>query len=190
MQIEKRIRRVHGHGIRKGAFLDRSVPRAIFLLVLIVCVYGICLAGALYLGTCPVDYAVFQYAAKAVLNGESPYTVVITNANTGLSYGFYNPPWLLPFLFPLAFLSRPFGMAYLWCGAFVVYGGLLYKARARALPAALVLTSAPMVLDLYYGQINFLVWLGLLLPRNIGLLFLALKPQIGFGVGVYWLIDE
>ena len=150
--------------------------------------FALCTSCAWYLDYCPVDFAVFRAATQVALCGENPYNVSIQNGYTGLFYSFYNPPWIIPFLIPFTILPERYGLALLWCCTLIIYAYLVFNTKPTKQTILLVFTSAPMILDLYYGQINFLVWLGLLLPPPIGLLFLALKPQIGFGVMIYWIV--
>jgi len=158
------------------------------IFVILVCtalLFTLCVSCARYLDYCPVDFAVFRTATRVALRGGNPYDVSIRNGYTGLFYSFYNPPWIIPFLVPFTILPERYGLALLWCCTFITYAYLVFNTKPTKQTILLIFTSAPMILDLYYGQINFLVWLGLLLPPPIGLLFLALKPQIGFGVILY-----
>ena len=42
--------------------------------------------------------------------------------------------------------------------------------------------------SIVYGNLDFLVVLGIILPSPLGLFFVLSKPQAGAGIAIYWLI--
>jgi hypothetical protein len=52
-----------------------------------------------------------------------------------------------------------------------------------------IFLGSPVVIGcLFEGNIEWLALLGVVLPPQIGLIFLAAKPQFGLGLALYWLI--
>lgn len=119
----------------------------------------------------------FLPAARALLRGQSPYTVP----------GFYSPPWaLLPFV-PLAWLPDRWAV-----GAFALLLVLACLVLARWLgvawwASAAFLLSAPVVFSVWTCNVDALVLLALLLPPKWGLLVALCKPQVGAALALYWL---
>jgi hypothetical protein len=69
---------------------------------------------------------------------------------------------------------------------------LLLVVRQQGLNAwraATFLLSFPVLWSVVVGNLEWLVFLGLLLPPRWGILFLMIKPQVGIGVVIYWLIE-
>ena len=147
---------------------------------LFVGVTSVLLLIAAYLTTQSQDWPyIFRPAAALFVTGHSPYVV----------HGFYNPPWVLPLLVPLAALPERLGAAML---GIVNLAAHLYLARKfganRVTLAAFILT--PHVLYAFIvPNLDFLVPLGLLLPARWGLLLVFVKQQLGAGMALYWLIE-
>lgn len=121
----------------------------------------------------------FRPATFYWLRGGSPYDI----------YSFYNPPWLLILLTPFALMPERIG-SILICGMGIVsYAILLRKLNANLLTTTVFLFSPPVLQDLLTSNINWLVLLGYLMPPSIGLFFVLLKPQVGFAVAIYWLVE-
>lgn len=157
--------------------------KVMIIVALGIILFALCVYVADYI---PVDFAILRGATRAALTGGDPYSVQLYTP-AGFPLRFYNPPWILPLLIPFTVLPVRYGIALMWWCAIVTYGALLYGKPKSAM--FLVLTSAPVVSELYYGQVAWLAWLGLLLPRPAGLLLLMLKPQIGFTVAAFWVIE-
>jgi hypothetical protein len=113
----------------------------------------------------------FQPVARALLAGQSPYTVK----------GFYNPAWAAFPLVPLAWL--PTNVA-----SFIIRGANLlgFVAVARYMGCSpvgriAVLLSPPVIFSLVTGGFGGVVLLGLTMTPWLGALFLAVKPQLTIG---------
>jgi hypothetical protein len=122
------------------------------------------------------DWVIFIRAARALLAGVNPYTL-----GTG-PQGFYNPIWTLIIFIPFTWL--PDGEPQFW--AFQSANIIMLILLVRRLHPRMMIPSALLILfsagyfGIYtYGNIDNFVWLGLLFPAPIGLLFLLMKPQIG-----------
>lgn len=124
-------------------------------------------------------YTVFRPACLAFLSGRSPYTVE----------GFFNPPWTLFPLIPFALLPENVGRTLLIFVGFAAYlsiGHLLGGSRGAILA---VLLSPPVMHGMLVGNIDWLPLLGVVMPPQIGLFFVSMKPQIGFAIVIFWLVE-
>lgn len=120
----------------------------------------------------------YRPAALAVLHGQSPYTVEI----------YYAAPWAAWLLIPIAVLPTPLGQMLIFLAGVTAYVFILRRLNAPPASMLLFLSSAAVIGCLINGNIEWLALLGAVLPPPIGLIFLAIKPQVGFGLGVYWLV--
>ena len=121
-----------------------------------------------------IDWDVyFLPAVRALLNG--------TVAPEPIS----NPPWVLAPLIPFAVLPYEVGRVLLFIAALVAF--LLVARRFGAgRVGMLALLLSPFVLNsIAWGNVEWLAILGLVMPPPIGLLFLALKPQLTFVLMAY-----
>lgn len=125
----------------------------------------------------------YRPAALAMARGESPYSVDI----------YYAAPWGAALLIPFALL--PYGL-----GRFLLF--LVSIASFAAVPIALqrpetgirvsppvfvlFMTSAAVVGCLNNGNIEFLPLLAVICPPWLGLILLAIKPQVGVGLAIFW----
>jgi hypothetical protein len=126
----------------------------------------------------------YRPAALALLQGKDPYAVdVAPNAP------FFAAPWGLLPLIPLAVLPLHVGRALL---IFISLVALAYSARklgARPVALAAFLVAPPVVHCLLNANIEWIPLLGFVLPPQLGLFFIAVKPQTGFAVAIFWLIE-
>ncbi len=145
---------------------------SVLMLVLIV-------LGSFYLPL-GIDWRdTYRPATLALLSGKSPYSVDI----------FFSAPWsLIPFI-PLALLPVNIGRAILLLIGMGSFAFTAYKLGAKPLALIAFLLSPPVIHCLLNSNIEWLPLLGLIMPPQIGLFFIAIKPQIGIGVGLFWLIE-
>lgn len=127
-----------------------------------------------------IDWPTYRSAALALFAGRSPYDVLT----------FYNPPWVLILLIPLAVLPERIGGAILFILNLVAFTLLAYKYGANLKRLPIFILSLPVIFTLYSAQIDGILLLGLLLPRWLGLFLLLAKPQIGIGIAIIWFIEE
>jgi len=120
----------------------------------------------------------YQPAALAVLHGQSPYVVEI----------YYAAPWAAWAMVPFAVLPYQLGRLITFLVGLGAFGYIAWRLGAKPLVMVLFLCSAAVVGCLNNGNIEWMPLLGIVLPPQIGLIFLAVKPQVGVGLGVYWLI--
>lgn len=139
-------------------------------------------SGPQYLG---IDYlCVFRPAVINLLHFQTPYT--------GL---YYNPPWILLVLAPLALLSPSLGasaLAVISLLAFAVAFAVLRRRSAEAPRWITRVAMAFLILNPFLwtvarqGNLDWLVALGAVLPPQIGLFLVFTKPQAGIAIGIFW----
>ena len=122
------------------------------------------------------DY--FLPATKVALAGGNPYSIE----------GFYNPPWTLLVIAPIAWLPGQMAQAAFLSTALFVTGFALYRLGIKALSATMIMLSLPAISMVAFGNLEWLVLLGLLMPPWLGLFLVLIKPQVGIGVLLYWVI--
>jgi hypothetical protein len=123
-------------------------------------------------------YGTYDAAGRGIFDGRSPYEQPL----------FVNPPWavlvLLPFVvFPPA-LAR--GLILVCSLAALIY--VAWRFRAPKLAMIALMLSPTAIGSLLAANLDAVVLLGVFLPPVWGLLLLMIKPQIGVGVAVYYLI--
>jgi hypothetical protein len=70
----------------------------------------------------------------------------------------------------------------------IAFGLVARRAGATPVTLILFLCSAGVVGCLHNGNIEWLPLLGLLCPPSLGLILLAIKPQVGLGLGLFWAV--
>lgn len=127
-----------------------------------------------------VDWSTaFRPAALQFLAGKSPYTIE----------GFFNPPWALLPLLPFALLPENIGRALLIIVALLAFIFTGYRMGGNQWSILAVLLSPPLMHGILNGNIDWLALLGLVMPPQIGLFFVSIKPQIGIAVILFWLVE-
>jgi hypothetical protein len=118
----------------------------------------------------------FYLAAQEVLHGRSPYNVI----------NFLNVPWTLIPLLPLALLPVRIGSAAIFVLSLAIFIYVAYRLGARGIWIVIFLMAPPVIHSLYLGNIDALSLLGFVLPPQIGLFFVLIKPQIGLVMAIFW----
>ena len=127
-----------------------------------------------------VDWSeTFRDTGQALYHGKSPYTIV----------GFRYPPWTALAMLPFAWLPEAAGRAAFLLASLLAFLIVPIKLKARPVTAALYLLSPPVLHCLLNANIDWLVLLGFILPPQIGLFFVLIKPQTGFAVALFWLVE-
>ena len=146
---------------------------AIVFLIIVVLVYQI---KPLY----AYDFRTYFYpASRLFIVGQNPYAVD----------GFYNPPWLLIAMIPFALLPEQWAQAVFLSTAMCTFLLVCAKLRLGRLSTLAFLLSFPTIYSLLYGNLEWLVLLGLLLPPQIGVFLVLIKPHVGLGIFLYWVIQ-
>lgn len=121
----------------------------------------------------------YRPASLALLSGRSPFS----------EDSFFAPPWAVVPLLPLALLPENLGRGALFVVSLLVFALAAYRLRA-ALPALTAfLLSPPVMHCLLNANIEWLPLIGFTLPPWLGLFFVTMKPQSGFIVVLFWLVE-
>jgi hypothetical protein len=149
--------------------------------ILLLCLLGVAitLASAVYLPE-GIDWRdTYRPAALALLSGQSPYSIDI----------FFAAPWALFPLLPFALLPENLGRGILFLVGLIAYGYTAYKLGAKPVALVAFLASPPVMHGLLNSNIEWLPLLGFVMPPQIGLFFISIKPQIGSVVAIFWLVE-
>lgn len=157
---------------------DFSSPilRAVILAV------GLIILTAVMSSTLPpaIDWhETFRPAAREALAGRSPFNVE----------GFLYAPWAILPILPLALLPENIGRALVLLFSIAALAFTAHKLNAKPITLGLFLISPPVIHGLLNGNIDWLTVIGFILPPQIGLFFIVIKPQIGAAVGIFWAIE-
>lgn len=152
-----------------------------FRLLFALCVLG-ALAVALLIPYLPVGidwHLTYRPVTLGLLSGQNPY----------LNETFFNPPWVILPLIPVAVLPEATGRAVFFVVSIV--GLALAGKRLGATPIgiAALLLSPPSLHGLLNANIDWMPLLGMTLPPRWGLLLVLVKPQVGAFVAAYWLYE-
>lgn len=122
----------------------------------------------------------FRKASIELLKGNSPYHDTF----------FFNPPWTLLPLLPIALLSPALGSAVMYVLNFFCYLFVALKLRTNILLVIIFVLFSGMMLNSNNGNIEGILALGFILPPQIGLFFVLAKPQMGIAVAVFWAVES
>ena len=117
---------------------------------------------------------------EKLVSGENPYDIPT----------FENPPWVLLFIAPIAWLPPVLSRAVL---AFVsiVSVVLVFSKLTDDFVLAVIIATSPPAVHLYIaGNIDWLILLGYISPPVLGALLVSIKPQMSIGLFVYWLYKK
>lgn len=119
----------------------------------------------------------FYPAARAVLDGKSPYLVPTLR----------NAPWTILLILPFALFSETAGGILFFIVSFGLYAWTAYRLNASRMALAVFLLSPPVVYGLRMLNVDVFVLIGFTLPASIGLFFVLIKPQMGIAMIPFWL---
>jgi hypothetical protein len=139
-------------------------------------------AAALFLPSGIDWHQTLRPAALALLHGASPYT-----ATPGAPYA--GAPWGLWLLLPLALLPESLGRALHFSATLLAFAYAARRLGAGPWGAGLLVASPPVVHCLLNSNLDWMPVLGFVLPPQWGLFLIAVKPQIGFTVALWWLVE-
>jgi hypothetical protein len=153
--------------------------KTIVIVLIAITLIAIVWAFSIYLPPA-IDWRdVFWPSGRAVLQGRSPFSI----------QGFYYAPWAA---IPIALLSifpYTISQALLVIFSLIALGYTAHKLGAKPLAIVFLLLSPPVLHLLLNGNIDALAVLGFAFPAQIGLFFIAIKPQVGIAVGIFWLVE-
>lgn len=128
-----------------------------------------------------VDWTnLYRPAAAALVAGRSPFEID----------RFSNAPWVLIPMLPLLILPESLGRAILALCSLISLSLICHKFGAKPVGLIFFLLSPPVISLILDGNIDWLVAIGFILPPQIGLFFLVIKPQIGIAVAFFWFIQS
>jgi hypothetical protein len=123
---------------------------------------------------------VWRPGALALAAGQSPYVTV--------DY-FSAPPWVPLAFIPLTWFPENVSRGILFVAGLLAYGWAAHRLGAKPVTLLLFLASPMVMHSLLNANLDWMVLLGFVLPPSVGLLLVAVKPQIGFGVALFWLVE-
>jgi hypothetical protein len=163
----------------KAIFSKDILFRIIAIAVLFT---GLFLALNLYLPAGIDWHDTYRPASRALLSGNSPYTI------DGVT-PFLVAPWGVIPLLPLAMLPEQAGRAALFIVSLAAFAFTAHRIGGRLIAVIAFLLSPTIMHCLLNGNIDWLPLLGFILPPQIGLFFVTIKPQLGSIVILFWFIE-
>lgn len=152
-----------------------------------VIVAGAALLIVLYLGAASlwpavgIDWRETYYpAARAVLEGANPYLAAPT---------FRNLPWTLIPMLPLAIFSERVSGALYFILTLALYAWVAVRLKASRAALIAFLLSSPVVYGMRMLNVDALALVGFILPPQIGLFFVLIKPQMGIAMIPFWMFE-
>jgi hypothetical protein len=128
-----------------------------------------------------IDWStVFRPAAQEALHLRSPFNVI----------GFFNPPWTAIALIPFAIFPEQVGRILMIFVGLIAYAGIAYKLGGTKWAITAIVLSPPVMHNMLNGNIDWLALVGLIMPPQIGLFFITMKPQLGAAVVFFWLVES
>lgn len=123
---------------------------------------------------------IFRPAAIELIHFRNPYTI----------QNFFNPPWALLPVLPFAILPEILGNALFVATTFIVFGFVLSKFKVKWYFCIAFFLLPQTLYNGIQVNLDWFVALGFLLPPQIGLFFVLIKPQIGVFLAIYWLVES
>jgi len=121
----------------------------------------------------------FRPASLALLNLGSPYDIS----------GFFYPIWTLIPILPLALLPNSIGRAAFMILSLLAYAYSAYKLGGRRFAFVAFLLSPIVMHALLNANLDWMPLLGFVLPPQVGLLLVVIKPQVGWIVALFWFVE-
>jgi hypothetical protein len=128
-----------------------------------------------------IDWRETYYpAVRAVLEGQNPYWAAPT---------FRNVPWTLIPMLPLAFFSERVSGVLYFILTLALYAITAIRLKASRVALIAFLLSSPVIYGMRMLNVDALVLLGFVLPPQIGLFFIVIKPQMGIAMLPFWMFE-
>lgn len=121
----------------------------------------------------------FYPAARAVLEGRTPYSVPT----------FRNVPWTLIPLLPFALFSERIGGVLFFVFTLALYALAAVRLGASRTALIVFLLSSLVIYGMRMLNVDALVLMGFILPPQIGLFFILIKPQMGIAMIPFWFFE-
>ncbi len=124
-------------------------------------------------------YATFDPAGRGFLHGQSPYQ----------QSGFLNPPWTVLILLPFVLFPVNIARGLVLVVTLAVWVYIAWHLNSNWLAFVALLVSPTAIGSLLASNLDAFVVSGIFLSPVYGLFLLMIKPQIGFGISLYYLVD-
>jgi hypothetical protein len=121
----------------------------------------------------------FDPAARGVFSGHLPYERI----------GYVYPPWAVVPLLPIVLFPPNIAHGLMFVVSLLILVYIMWRLRVPPLAAIAFLLSPTAVGALLVNNIDPFIIAGILFPPVWGLFFLVIKPQIGVGVVIYYLVE-
>jgi len=138
--------------------------------------------GSLYLPVGVDWHLTFRPAALATLHGQSLYKASPLAPYAGA-------PWGVWMVVPLSLLPENIGRAILFLVSMAGFAFAAQRLGAKPLTLLAFLLSPPVIHCLLNANQDWMPLVGFVLPPQLGLFFILVKPQMGSVVALYWLIE-
>lgn len=151
--------------------------------ILIYLGLGLCAVLAVWLASHVPNadwFGTFDPAGRMILQGHSPYDQPL----------FLNPPWAALILLPFVVLPPALGRGLVLVLTVVSIGYTAWRLHAPKLALIALLLSPTAIGALLAANLDAFAVPGIFLPAAWGLLLLMIKPQVGAGVAVFYLVDS
>jgi hypothetical protein len=89
----------------------------------------------------------------------------------------------------MAVLPENIGRGLLFVASLAAFGYTAFRLGGKPIALAMFLISPPVLHCLLNANLDWLPLLGFILPPPVGLFFLAVKPQVGSVVALFWLVE-
>jgi hypothetical protein len=123
------------------------------------------------------DFTCFYQAGSAIASFQSPYSVEC----------YYSPVWVALLFSPLSVFTREIAYRIYAAILFGSYIFIIWKISKQDLLVSLIACFSPFVfMTMQYGNIDWLVLLGLISPKFLGIWLILTKPQMGFTLAIVW----
>jgi len=163
------------------AVMDVLRMKKFLLIAALLLFIGFSLAVAQFLPRGIDWYMTFRPATLAFLSGKTPYE--------NLEAPFPGAPWALLPLIPMALLPENMGRGFLFVVSLAAFAYTAFRLGGKPLALGVFLASPPVLHCLLNSNLDWMPLLGFILPPPVGLFFLAVKPQVGSVVALFWLVE-
>lgn len=155
-------------------FKSDSLRHKLFALMLVI---GVSAIIAVLIPDYAIDFTCFYQAGSAVASLQSPYNVEC----------YYSPVWVALLFSPLSIFTREIAYRIFAAILFGSYIFTIFKISKQDLLVSLIACFSPFVfMTMQYGNIDWLVLLGLITPKFLGIWLILTKPQMGFTLAIVW----
>ena len=93
-------------------------------------------------------------------------------------------------MLPLVLVPENVGRAILALCALITFTYVAHRFGGKPFAIVFFLLSPPVIQSMMDGNLDWLAAIGFILPPQIGLFFILIKPQIGIAVVIFWLIQS